>query len=170
MKVLRIAFAAAALFFLTNANAQTDTADTSTVNPIAHLTQVVALDANRDNQLTAQGVHKGYDTFIAREIVANDTNIKNTFVGRDGKTYVAITLDELRTLDKSKKGVLQASDLQRAKSPLITARMLEDSDQIIVERPLDMSVKSITLPAAGQTAGVAIGWDNNQILIQQINL
>lgn len=141
-----------------------------TPNPVANLHQVVAFDANRDNKIDFNGVHNGSDTFIAREITNNDiANVKNTFVGRDGKTYVAVTFDELRSLNKNKDNVLTAEELKAAKSPLLTARMLQESDQIIIERPLEMSIKSITLPAAGKLVGAGLAWDGNQILIQQVN-
>jgi hypothetical protein len=168
---LSTAFVCVAAGLLMNTIVFADNGDntTNTTPSKVHLSQVIALDANRDMQITSQSIHKGTDTFIAREITDQDSNPQSTFIARDGKTYMAVTFTELQSLDKNKNGVLQADELQYAKSPLLTARVLEDSDgTIIVERPLSMSIKSITLPKADQTTTIGLSWDNNQILIQQI--
>jgi hypothetical protein len=129
---------------------------------------VIAFDADRNNQITAASVKSGEDAFLVREVTSSDVTPKNSFIAH-GKTYVPVQLQELKNLDANKDGIITLAELNKAKTPILSAHFQDE--HIIVERPLVQNIQAIQLPITSAPNRLAlIVTDNNVIRAQLIEL
>lgn len=108
---------------------------------------IIGLDSDRNGTISITSILNGQDVFLVRETAPNEpqsTNVQR--IGTpDGKTYVPLTVEDLLKLANNKQHALTADDIKNLKLHIYTARYLEGTDKIIVERDISNNIQSIRL-------------------------
>lgn len=108
---------------------------------------IIGLDSDRNGSLSITSILNGQDVFLVRETTSNDTQSINLqkITTSDSKSYIPITIEELLKLADNKQHTITASDIIRLKLHIYTARYLEGTDKVIVEREISNNIQAIKL-------------------------